>query len=54
MVDVLATSRASSKRIAKRPTHITLFDVNVRQLEKYKKCLKLCYLKTEEADKCDD
>ena len=33
VVDILTMSCASSKRIAKRPTHITLFDANMDSLK---------------------
>ena len=39
IVDVLTTCCASSKRIAKSPTHITLFDVNIDSLKNIKNVL---------------
>ena len=42
------------KKIAKRPTHITLFDANIDSLKNMKKWLKLRYPNMEVADKCDD
>ena len=37
--DVLTTCYVSSKRIAKRPTHITLFDVNIDSLKNIRNIL---------------
>ena len=34
LVDILTTCCASSKRMARRPTHITLFNVNIYSLKK--------------------
>ena len=36
VVDILTTCYASSKRIARRPTHITFFDVNIDSLKNIK------------------
>ena len=39
VVDILATYRASLKRLARRPTHITLSDVNKDSLKNIKNVL---------------
>ena len=46
VVDILATCCVSSKRNTARCQN--------RQLEKYKRCLKLRYPNMEEAGRCDD
>ena len=49
VVDILTTRCVSSKRIARRLTRITLFDVNIDSLK-----LKLRYPSMEEAGRCND
>ena len=49
VVDILTTRCVSSKRIARRLTCITLFDVNIDSLK-----LKLRYPSMEEAGRCND
>ena len=49
VVDILTTRCVSSKRIARRLTRITLFDVNIDSLK-----LKLRYPTMEEAGRCND
>ena len=49
VLDILTTRCVSSKRIARRLTRITLFDVNIDSLK-----LKLRYPSMEEAGRCND
>ena len=49
VVDILTTRCVSSKRIARRLTRTTLFDVNIDSLK-----LKLRYPSMEEAGRCND
>ena len=53
-VDILTTCCASLKRMAKRPTYITLFEVSIDSLRNIKKCLKFRYPNMEEAGRCND
>ena len=52
-VDVLTTCYASSKRTAKRLTHITLFDVNISSWKNISHGLNFV-TQTKVADECDD